>query len=135
MDKAFLHKLYQNHRACPTCATPAEIALFFSDLIATLFADFSQVSFATEDDFEKHFLNIRKELERILGYNSISDKTESSTVSGQFFNALPLLYEKINQDVTATFEGDPAAKSRSEVIRTYPGFYAIAAYRVANELH
>jgi serine O-acetyltransferase len=46
-----------------------------------------------------------------------------------------LLYEKINQDVTATFEGDPAAKSRSEVIRTYPGFYAIAAYRVANELH
>src|SRR5688500_13033388 len=33
------------------------------------------------------------------------------------------------------FEGDPAAKSRSEVIRTYPGFYAIAAYRIAYELH
>jgi serine O-acetyltransferase len=33
------------------------------------------------------------------------------------------------------FEGDPAAKSRSEIIRTYPGFYAIAAYRIAHQLH
>ena len=32
------------------------------------------------------------------------------------------------------FEGDPAAKTREEVIRSYPGFYAIAAYRVANLL-
>jgi serine O-acetyltransferase len=135
MDKSFLHRLYQTHQACPTCATPAEISLFFSDLIATLFADFSQISFASEDDFEKHYLNIRKELERILRYNSNNGKSESSTVSDDFFNALPLLYEKINQDVTAMYEGDPAAKSRSEVIRTYPGFYAIAAYRVAHELH
>ena len=33
------------------------------------------------------------------------------------------------------YEGDPAAKSESEVVRTYPGFYAIAAYRLAHELH
>ncbi|MFZ6010431.1 MAG: serine O-acetyltransferase, partial [Bacteroidota bacterium] len=44
-------------------------------------------------------------------------------------------YEKIDQDITAMYEGDPAAKSRNEVIRTYPGFYAISAYRIANELH
>ena len=29
----------------------------------------------------------------------------------------------------------PAAKSREEVIRTYPGFYAVAAYRIAHQLH
>jgi serine O-acetyltransferase len=33
------------------------------------------------------------------------------------------------------YEGDPAAKSKSEVVRTYPGFYAIAAYRLAHELY
>ena len=33
------------------------------------------------------------------------------------------------------YEGDPAAKSRDEIVRTYPGFYAIAAYRIAHELH
>jgi serine O-acetyltransferase len=32
------------------------------------------------------------------------------------------------------YTGDPAARSRSEVIRTYPGFYAISAYRVAHKL-
>jgi len=48
---------------------------------------------------------------------------------------MPAIREQIDQDVTAMFEGDPAAKSRSEVIRTYPGFYAIAAYRIAHALH
>nr|WP_246202660.1 serine O-acetyltransferase EpsC [Fulvivirga lutimaris] len=31
------------------------------------------------------------------------------------------------------FKGDPAAKSKVEVIKTYPGFYAIAAHRIAHE--
>ena len=46
-----------------------------------------------------------------------------------------MIYEKLGQDIDAMYEGDPAAKSRDEVIRTYPGFYAIAAYRIAHELH
>ena len=37
-------------------------------------------------------------------------------------------------DIDAMFAGDPAAKTREEVVRSYPGFYAIAAYRVANAL-
>ena len=32
------------------------------------------------------------------------------------------------------FEGDPAAKSESEITRSYLGFYAIAAYRISNRL-
>lgn len=35
----------------------------------------------------------------------------------------------------AGFEGDPAAKSREEIIFCYPGFYAIYIYRVAHELY
>jgi serine O-acetyltransferase len=33
------------------------------------------------------------------------------------------------------YAGDPAAKSRTEILRSYPGFYAIAAYRIANQMH
>ena len=40
----------------------------------------------------------------------------------------------MEEDVIALFEGDPAAKSRTEVIRTYPGFFATAAYRIAHTL-
>jgi serine O-acetyltransferase len=135
MDKSFLEKLFRMHQACPTCPSPGEVATFFSDLLGTLFADFAQMSFASADDFEKHVNDLKAELDRILRYNPKRGSDNSSQITHGFFNALPLLFEKINQDITAMYEGDPAAKSRSEVIRTYPGFYAIAAYRIAHELH
>src|SRR3546814_5273442 len=37
-------------------------------------------------------------------------------------------------DASAIFEGDPAATNTFEVIRTYPGFLAIALYRLAHAL-
>src|SRR5690554_430759 len=33
------------------------------------------------------------------------------------------------------YTGDPAAKSKTEIVRSYPGFYAIAAYRIAHLLY
>jgi serine O-acetyltransferase len=38
-------------------------------------------------------------------------------------------------NATAIYEGDPAADSIDEVIVAYPGFLAIAIYRIAHELH
>jgi len=45
-----------------------------------------------------------------------------------------LLHEKLEDDLKAIFEFDPAAKSRNEVLISYPGFFAIAVYRLANFL-
>jgi serine O-acetyltransferase len=45
-----------------------------------------------------------------------------------------LLHEKLEDDLKAIFEFDPAAKSRSEVLISYPGFFAISVYRIAHEL-
>ena len=52
-----------------------------------------------------------------------------------FFEKLPALQQTLLKDVQAGFEGDPAAKSREEIIFCYPGFYAIYIYRVAHELY
>lgn len=135
MNKLFLRNLYQSHQACPTCPSPAEVAVFFSDLLGVLFADYTPLSFSSEEDFVRHFNNLKIELDRILRYNPVKNKIETSDIVENFFKALPSIYDRINEDVTAMYAGDPAAKSRSEVIRTYPGFYAIAAYRIAHELH
>lgn len=135
MDKSFLEKLFRTHQACPTCPSPAEVGTFFTELLGTLFADFTQQSFSTEAEFEKHVEDLKAELNRILRFNPKKGITDTSGIADQFFQNLPLIYEQINQDITAMYNGDPAAKSRSEVIRTYPGFYAIAAYRIAHELH
>lgn len=48
---------------------------------------------------------------------------------------LPRLQRGLQEDVEAAFHGDPAATSRSEIIATYPGFYAIMVYRLAHWLH
>jgi serine O-acetyltransferase len=52
-----------------------------------------------------------------------------------FFNGIPQLYEILNTDIHAILNGDPAATSEFEVIRAYPGFYAISFYRMAHALH
>lgn len=135
MDQPFLRKLFQAHTACPTCPSPAEVGQYYVQLLGTLFPDFSPLSFASESELENHVKQLKSELKRILLHNPTQGKSDPEKTAEAFFDALPLVFEKIQQDVTAMYEGDPAAKSRGEVIRTYPGFYAIAAYRVAHELH
>jgi serine O-acetyltransferase len=134
MDKTFLAKLFRTHQACPVCPSPAEVAAFFSDFLGMLFADFAQTKFPSPEDFERHADKLKADLIHILRYGPERENGDATKIAGQFFDALPSLYERINQDVSAMYEGDPAAKSRNEVIRTYPGFYAIAAYRIAHEL-
>lgn len=134
MDKSFLQKLYNSHRACLTCASPAEVAVFFNNLLGTLFADFTQLNFDSEEDFLQHMERLRLELDRIVRFNPHKGHSDTETVAKHFFDRLPEIYDKLNEDVDAMYHGDPAAKSRSEVIQTYPGFYAVAAYRIAHEL-
>ncbi|MRH99385.1 serine acetyltransferase [Kriegella sp. EG-1] len=47
---------------------------------------------------------------------------------------LPQVLESLNLDAEATVNCDPASLSIEEVYMAYPGFYAIAIYRLAHEL-
>lgn len=53
----------------------------------------------------------------------------------QFLDRLPYLLQTLNTDLQAIYDGDPAAKSKAEVLLCYPGFYAISIYRIAHELY
>lgn len=53
----------------------------------------------------------------------------------QFLEKLPLVLEKLNQDAAYILENDPASNSIEEVYLAYPGFYAIAIYRLSHELY
>jgi len=134
MDKTFLQKLYQSHQACPTCPSPAEVSQFFTKLLGTLFADFSHDSFSSLEEFETHLKALQGELEEMLKNVSAKKSLDPKKIANIFFESLPRIHQHLEHDVMAMFQGDPAAKSKAEVIRTYPGFYAIAAYRLAHEL-
>ena len=57
------------------------------------------------------------------------------TITRELLDALPKIRTSLKDDIEAIFTGDPAAKSRSEVILAYPGLSAISAYRIANILY
>jgi serine O-acetyltransferase len=54
--------------------------------------------------------------------------------AGKFIKKLPELRKILAFDVEATYTGDPAAKSKEEIIFCYPGLKAITIYRIAHEL-
>lgn len=47
---------------------------------------------------------------------------------------LPQLRVALEADVQAALDGDPAARSRAEIILCYPGFFAICTHRLAHLL-
>ncbi len=88
-------------------------------------------------------INCQQPRKAAVQYVNLSDQlldlldpldVEAETVTEEFFAALPVLYERLIEDAKATLAFDPAATSLEEVITTYPGFYAIAIYRIAHQL-
>jgi serine O-acetyltransferase len=44
------------------------------------------------------------------------------------------MFKQLQEDIDAVFARDPAARSRAEVLLTYPGIHAIALHRLAHRL-
>ncbi len=53
----------------------------------------------------------------------------------RFVSKLPSVLEKLNQDAEFILKNDPASNDIEEVYLAYPGFYAIAIYRLSHELY
>lgn len=62
-------------------------------------------------------------------------RLRAADIALKFIESLPKLREALNEDVEATYNGDPAALSQGEVILCYPGIRAIVNHRVAHRLH
>lgn len=61
-------------------------------------------------------------------------KDRASDISIAFINRIPHIKYLLSTDVKAILDGDPAAKSVSEIIFCYPAVYALLHQRVAHEL-
>lgn len=59
---------------------------------------------------------------------------EAQEKEDAFMNQLPSIKKTLLTDVQAIYDGDPAAKTKAEVLLCYPGFYAICIYRIAHAM-
>ena len=70
-----------------------------------------------------------------VGEDMTSACGKAAQITSRFFEQLPEVQEMLLKDVQAGFDGDPAAKSKEEIIFSYPGFLAIYVYRLAHILY
>lgn len=134
MESSFIQRIYDKHKNCTKCPSTVLVPQFFTDLLGILFPNFASTPVLDYSEFQKRIGMIQMEMVQILSRNSSEEEFDPVEQSELFFEGLPTVYNKLQLDIDAMFAGDPAAKTREEVIRSYPGFYAIAAYRIANSL-
>lgn len=134
MDPSFTQRLYHAHQECTKCPPTKAILTFFHELMGVLFPPYAQENVGSFEDFEERIRAMKLDMGKILYTNLLHEGHQPEEVAQKFFQDIPEIYEKLLKDIDATFAGDPAAQSKDEVIRTYPGFYAIAAYRIAHKL-
>ncbi|MFK7952667.1 MAG: serine O-acetyltransferase EpsC [Ekhidna sp.] len=135
MNRDFINALYEKQQACPSCVSTETVSNWFTELLGSLFADFALKKFSSQREFELYIERLKLQLDQILSKNPSLGGLDPSESTVKFFEALPHIHEQLEQDITALYDGDPAAKSSTEVIRTYPGFIAIAAHRVSHQLY
>jgi serine O-acetyltransferase len=100
----------------------ASLALLFPHFAADRRADASAVR-AEADRLESRLRGLLSG----LGHDDAS-------VARSFTAHLPAIRESLAMDAEATCAADPAATGVDEVILAYPGFYALACYRLAHHL-
>lgn len=107
--------------------------------IKTMTEDFTEKLFFTLFDANASLSQSIEELEILFkDIANIACKKPAGICEGiweQFLKKLPSVLEKLNLDANYILENDPASNSIEEVYLAYPGFYAIAIYRLSHELY
>ena len=101
-----------------------DIEYFTKELFYLLFED--------EENYQAQFDKMQATFIKIA--NSIGLEN-AGVIWSSFSECFAVIKEKTLRDATALVENDPASNTIEEVILAYPGFYAIAIYRLAQPRH
>lgn len=134
MEQEFYQHLFNKKQQVEAVPSNEEIALWALKLIGLLYPEQIRLPFTTIDELKAAFASLKQELCKIMNATGACQNQNIHQKAEVFFEQLPELYRILNTDIKAIFTGDPAAKSEFEVIRSYPGFYAISFYRIAHAL-
>ena len=134
MTEDFKRQLVSKHSSCVTCPSNESIKIFFDDIMALLFPNFSDHRLSSLELIEARVNSIYERLVDMMAHHPALCGTTPQKIADGFVAALQDIEGQLQLDVEAIYQGDPAAKSKEEIVRSYPGFYAIAAYRVAHLL-
>jgi len=101
---------------------------YFTD---TLFYTLFDISTPVEENLDA----LERTFSELVDLACWSTPKPCSRVWEHYVTKLPQVLEILNLDAEAILNCDPASLSIEEVYMAYPGFYAIAIYRLAHELY
>lgn len=126
------HPVYTaNYLKAGVLPDKAKTEKWIENLFAWLFCIGEE--YADYEYFVKKENELKNEMFHMLELAGVIEEKINSFISKLDYK-VEILHQKLEYDLKAIFEFDPAAKSRSEVLISYPGFFAIAVYRLAHEL-
>jgi len=131
-NKNFIKLLLQHNAKIGTLPDKDLAHQFIDDIFGFLFIPKTGVN-QKESDLEKGLYALKSHLATLI-YDVVGDGAKSQMQADTFFEALPQLYASLQKDAEAFVANDPAALNVSQILQTYPGFYAITVYRISNQL-
>lgn len=134
MNPEFFKHIFQIQQKTEAVPPNEKIASWVSQLICLLYPERAACFSSSSEEIGKQFDKLEKELTDLLNATKACRKDDNEKKSKAFFQLIPELYRVLNTDIEAILDGDPAAHTRFEVIRAYPGFFAICFYRIAHAL-
>lgn len=123
VEKINLHKKQPNLRF----RLKRDVETFTDLLFYTLF----DIETPVADNLE----HLESQFDNLVDLACWDSQKPCKKIWANYVQKLPRILEKLNLDAEATVNCDPASLSIEEVYMAYPGFYAIAIYRLAHELY
>ena len=126
----------------------ASLRLPERDAVLAILDDFRKLLFPAYFG-DKHLVKLPPEQYSALILHHIMEKLErqialclpaeqeakAAGICRRLVEKMPKIQDLLMKDLSVTFDGDPAATSKEEIIFCYPGYYAIFVYRIAHELY
>ncbi len=132
MNSSFFDKISSAHFLPKELPGVEEIDNFLIRLLQFLFPEQNNIRYKSGLELETQFNLLKLDFEKLLRKTAACENSTVPGICNQFFDRIEEVYDLCLEDAEAILKGDPAGVDRKEVIRSYPGFYAISVYRIAH---
>jgi len=131
----FIDKLYEKHKNSELFPPTSSVSRLITKVLLILFPEQAKQHYKNKKELTEAFERLENELTGLFASMQKHLPADAKVLAAKYIQNLPEVHYKLSTDIEALMKGDPAAKSEFEVVRAYPGFYAIAFYRLAHEMY
>lgn len=132
---SFPKMLYNKNKSILQTVPSMKQTQEFVDEIISLLFPVKISAHRTSDEVDLKWRELQFRFKSLLLPIEKDLKSSIDGLSDDFFSQFPVIFDGLLKDTELFLNNDPAAYSVEEIMLSYPGFYAIAVYRLANTLY